>query len=87
MGRESSVDALADTLAEVDRDALVHHSVRVLNRLAADRRTRFADDKGVFVVDRPPILRRRTQGEASRALKPAVSSAPTKSGGLTAWAS
>lgn len=30
-GRESSVDELANTLAGVDRNALVRHSVRVLN--------------------------------------------------------
>ena len=49
VGRSSSADELADTLAGVDRDALVRHSVRVLNSLAADRRTGFADDQEVFV--------------------------------------
>jgi len=37
-------------LAGVDRNALVRHSVRVLNGLAADRHTRFADDQEVFVT-------------------------------------
>lgn len=47
--RESSVEELADTLAKVDRDALIRHSVRVLNGLAADRHSRFADDQEVFL--------------------------------------
>lgn len=55
------------TLAGVDRNALGRHSVRVLNGLAADRRTRFADDQDVFVTALPADVQARYREFVRRA--------------------
>jgi len=66
VGRASSVDELTDSLVGVDRDALIRHSVRVLNSLAADRRTGLADDQEVFVRWLSADVRARFQGFRAR---------------------
>ncbi len=67
VGRESSVDELAETLGHVSREALIRHSVRVLNALAAERRTRFADDQEIFVSALPKEVQARYREFVRRA--------------------
>lgn len=77
-GEASTIGDLAATLATVDRAALVRYSIRIMNILAADRRTGVATaDQAGFVAVLPPGLRARYEsfvksaGTSVRLLHPA----------------